>query len=69
MEVEITDRDSGETTVYELSRKNWRSHWAAMRDGLVIMWIPENECPPFHMITSGRVWKSLTEEMTDEKTV
>ena len=40
MVVEITDKDSGETTVYDLSNRNWRDHWAAMRDGLVIMWIP-----------------------------
>ena len=52
---------------YDLSKNNWRNHWAAMRDGLVMCWIPNNEHPPFHMKTSGRIWESLeTKEMNDE---
>jgi len=59
MKVRITDLDTKAVDVYDLSEKNWRKHWAAMRDGLVIMWIPRNTPHPFKMVTSGRRWESF----------
>tara|TARA_R110000824_G_scaffold11593_11_gene50836 strand:+ start:218 stop:523 length:306 start_codon:yes stop_codon:yes gene_type:complete len=61
LKVEIEDIHIKLLTIYDLSNDNWRKHWAAMKDGDVIMWIPNNEQHPFHMTTSGRIWKSFKE--------
>jgi len=62
MKVRVTDLEQGDVTVYDLSNVNWKRDWAAMRDGLVIAWIPANQKPPFKMVTSGRRWESFKEE-------
>jgi hypothetical protein len=62
MKVRITDLEQDDVTVYDLSKNNWKNHWAAMRNGLVIGWIPRNQKPPFKMVTSGRRWESFENE-------
>ncbi len=65
MKVRVTDLfdcEQNAVTVYDLSNMNWKRDWAAMRDGLVIAWIPGNAKPPFKMVTSGRRWESFKEE-------
>lgn len=48
---------------YDLSSRNWRNHWAAMRDGLVMCWVPRNTPPPFKFRISGRIWESIQGEI------
>ena len=65
MKVRVTDLFDCEqktVTVYDLSNVNWKRDWAAMRNGLVIAWVPGKAQPPFKMVTSGRRWESFKEE-------
>ena len=70
MKVRVTDLfdcEQNAVTVYDLSNVNWKRDWAAMRDGLVIAWIPGKAQPPFKMVTSGRRWESFKEENENEQ--
>jgi hypothetical protein len=66
MFAQVTDIETGCTTIYDLSWDNWRRYPACMRNGLVVMWWPDGVPTQPGMIyrTSGRRWQVLERRPT-----